>query len=83
MSFKRLAPVLAVVLLLLVTAAVIVGATGSQQVKVPQGGIVESPNARNGVVDKGVPTIPDAPNAEPARPGDPFADDFSTDSGVN
>lgn len=83
MSLKRLAPVLAVALLLLTIAAIAVGATGSQQVKVPQGGIVESPNARNGVVDNGAPTIPDAPKAEPARPGDLFSDDFSTDTGVN
>ncbi|MEA2573454.1 MAG: hypothetical protein QOH93_752, partial [Chloroflexia bacterium] len=83
MSLKKLAPVLVVALILLTTAAIIVGATGSQQVKVPQGGIVESPNARNGVVDNGVPTIPDAPKSEAARPGDPFSDDFSTDSGVN
>ncbi|HEX8230314.1 MAG TPA: hypothetical protein VF826_13500 [Chloroflexia bacterium] len=82
MSLKRLAPVLAVALLLLATAAVIVGATGSQQVKVPQGGIVESPNARGGMVDNGVPTIPDAPKSEPARPGEPFSDDFATDTDV-
>lgn len=80
MSLKRLAPVLAIALLLLATAAVIVGATGSQQVKVPAGTIVESPNARAGVVDKGVPAIPDAPKSEAARPGAPFADDFSSDS---
>jgi hypothetical protein len=81
MSLKRLAPVLAVALLMLTAVAVIVGATGAQQYKVPAGGIVDSPNARAGVVDKGVPTIPDAPKAEPASPGRPFADDFSADSG--
>lgn len=80
MSLKRLAPVLAVALLLLATAAVIVGATGSQQVKVPAGKLVESPNSQKGVVDNGVPVIPAAPKAEPARPGAPFADDFSSDS---
>ncbi len=80
MSLKRLAPVLAVALLLLAAIAVTLGATGSQQVKVPQGGIVDSPNAREGVVDNGVPAIPDAPKSEPARPGEPFADDFSADS---
>lgn len=80
MSLKRLAPVLAVALLLLTTAAFIVGATGSHQVGVPKGAIVESPNAREGVVDTGAPAIPDAPKAEPARPGGPFADDFSADS---
>jgi hypothetical protein len=81
MSLKRLAPVLAVALLMLAAIAVTVGATGSQQVKVPQGGVVDSPNARAGVVDNGVPTVPDAPKSEPARPGEPFADDFSADSG--
>lgn len=83
MSLKRLAPVLAVALLLLTTAAFLAGATGSQQVQVPKGDIVESPNARSGVVDNGVPTIPDAPKSEPARPGDPFTDDFAAESGIS
>ena len=80
MSLKRLAPVLAVALLLLTAAVMIAGATGSQQVKVPQGSIVESPNAQRGVVDNGAPAIPDAPRPAPADPNAKFDDEFSADS---
>lgn len=80
MTLKRLAPVLAVALLLLTMAALIAGATGSQQVKVPQGNIVDSPNAQRGLVDNGVPAIPDAPKTAPAEANAAFADDFAADS---
>ncbi len=80
MISKKLGLTLAAALLLIVSAAVIVGASGSQQVKVPQGAIVTSPNASAGVVDTGQPTTPDAPPPAPAQYKVLFSDDFATDS---
>ncbi len=80
MFSKKLLPVLAIALLLLGAAAAVVGATGSQQVRIPQGSIVTSPNADKGVVDTGRPQIPLAPQNPQARPNASYTDDFSADT---
>lgn len=80
MFSKKLLPVLAIALLLLGAAVAMVGATGSQQVRIPQGSIVTSPNADKGVVDTGVPQIPSAPQIAPAPADSTFTDDFASDT---
>lgn len=77
---KKLLPVLAVALLLIGAAAAVAGATGSQQVRIPQGSIVTSPNADKGVVDTGRPQVPSAPQNPQARPNASYTDDFSVDT---
>src|SRR5688500_15614146 len=74
---KKIVPVAAILLLL--AAAVAVGASQSRTVSIPPGDIVESPNARvNGNVPR--PAVPDAP-ALPATSMQPvFSDDFAKSS---
>lgn len=80
MFSKKLLPVLAIALILLGAAVAAAGATGSQQVRQPQGSIVTSPNADKGVVDTGKPQIPTAPQNAQAGANPTYNDDFSADS---
>ncbi len=79
MSSKRLVPVVA--LLLLASAlAIVVGFSQTQQVLVPPGAIVESPNAQAG--NSGGPRlpVPDAPELPASSAFVAFSDDFASSS---
>lgn len=74
---KKIVPVVAILVLL--AAAVAVGASQSRSVSIPPGELVESPNARvNGNVPR--PPVPDAPALPAASMQLVFSDDFGKSS---
>ena len=76
MSSKRLVPIVA--LLLLASALAIVGFSQTQQVLVPPGAIVESPNAQAGDAGAPRPDVPDAPKLPASSALVTFADEFAS-----
>ena len=81
---KKLMPVLAIALLVVVGAVAAFGARGTgatttPKVHVPSGAIVTSPNAGSGPSGR-LPVIPDAPAPPPARGLVVNSDDFSSDT---
>jgi Domain of Unknown Function (DUF1080) len=76
MTSKRLIPAVALVLVLVVAAAMIAGASQTSGVRVPPGAIVDSPNANS---NPGRPDAPvsDAPALPPVTSDVLFTDDFS------
>jgi len=74
---KKIVPVVAIMMLL--AAAVAVGASQSRTVSIPPGELVESPNARvNSNVPR--PSVPDAPALSAASMHMAFSDDFGKGS---
>jgi len=78
MSSKRLVPI--GLLLLLASALAIVGFSQTQQVLVPPGAIVESPNAQAGNSGGPRPAVPDAPKLPASSAPVAFSDDFASSS---